>query len=109
MEGDRKITLLEPAELAPNEYGEVLPGEPIEHVAWAVRRDRGGGESLTADTTVGAWETSFRARRSGLEHISQTWALKDDGGAVWDIERISEVPAPPRRWWMIYCVKRGAA
>ena len=109
MEGDRKVTLFEPTKPTKDSYGQPIEGAPIEHIAWAVRRDRGGSEGLQADTQVGEWQTVFRVRRDGLEKIGQSWSVTDDDGTEWDIERVSEVPMPPRRWLRLYCVARAGA
>ena len=57
MEGDRRIQLLQPGPVGLNEYGEEIASEPVGHIVWARRLDRGGDEGLQADTRVGEWNT----------------------------------------------------
>ena len=108
MEGDRRITLREPGATTENSYGETVAGPFIEHFRWASRRDRGisEGVGVEAATVVGEWDTVFRVRQVGIEHITQGWGLVDDRGIAWDIDRIREVPVPRRRWWNLYCIAR---
>ncbi|WP_425152896.1 phage head completion protein [Candidatus Palauibacter sp.] len=105
MEGDRRLVLLEPGQPTQDEYSEV-DGPPIEHVAWALRMDRGGREGVIADTMVGEWHTRFRVRRDGIESLDHRWEVRDEDGRIWDIEAVNEVPMPPRRWLHLYCVRR---
>ena len=107
MEGDREITLEEPS-LAdePDEFGQVVSDMVVEHVVFATRRDRGGREDVQASAVVGSWGSIFQVRQLGLEDIGQHWSLIDDNGREYDIERISEVAFPPKRWFQLYCVAR---
>ena len=108
MEGDRPITLFEPNPTGEEDsYGEPIFGEPIEHLAFAIRRDRGGSEGLQADTQVGEWNTRFEVRMEGLADIKATWALRDERGRDCDIEAIAEAPIARNRWWWLYCVARS--
>ena len=108
MEGDRRITLLEPAEPTRDKYGDVIDeGVPVRHVVWATRRDRGSGEDENANTLVGEWQTVFRVRREGIENVGHKWLAEDERGTKWNIERVSEVPTPPRRWLLLYCVAKS--
>ena len=109
MEGDRRITLREPTPQTTNEIGEWVDGDPIDHAAWATRADRGGREGIAAETLVGEWAASFRVRRDGVERVNQSWTVTDDAGVEWDIERVSEIPLPPRRWLLLFCVARSGA
>ena len=93
MEGDRKITLLEPGAATQDSYGQVIAGDPVEHIAWAIRRDRGGSEGLQADTRVGEWNTRFDVRMPGLEDIGHTWSLIDERGREYDIQPLSSAAA----------------
>ena len=108
MEGDRRITLLEPVEPTRDEYGGVIDeGVPVRHVVWATRRDRGDAEDENANTLAGEWQTVFRVRREGIEDVNHKWSVKDERGTRWNIERVSEVPAPSRRWLLLYCVTKS--
>lgn len=107
MEGDRRVVLLEPGPTTPDDYGQVIAGEPVRHVVWAIRRDRGGSEGLQADTQVGEWQTEFRVRREGIEHVSHKWSIEDEQGRAWDIESVAEIPTPRHRWLRLYCVARS--
>ena len=108
MEGDRKITLLEPGpEIVDPLSGQRKPGPAIPRVAWAIRRDRGGSEGLQADTRIGEWQTRFEVRMDGLSNLGHTWSLTDERGREYDIEAVSEVPTGRNRWWWIYAVARS--
>ena len=109
MEGDRRIILLEPGPTTQDDYGQVRPGPPIPHVVWATRRDRGGREGLQADTQVGEWQAVFKIRRAAGGDVNQKWSIEDERGRTWDIEFVSEVPRPPRRWLLLYAVARAGA
>lgn len=103
---DRRITLLEPAVASFDSYGEEIPGDPIEHVRLARRRDRGGREVLVAETSVGEWTTSWVVRMQGLESLTREWGLRDERDIMWDIETVNELPFPPRRYFDIRCTSR---
>ena len=105
MEGTRRLTLLEPGAPTRDTYGQVIPGSPIRHTAWATRSDRGGSEGLQADTQVGQWETVFRIRQIGA-NVSHKWSVEDERGVIWDIERVGQVPFPRDRWVLLFCVAR---
>ena len=107
MEGSIRLVLLEPGPETRDQYGQVFPGVPIQHIAWATRSDRGGSEGLQADTQVGQWETVFRVRQIGLATVSHKWSVEDERGVIWDIERVSQVPQPRDRWFLLYCVARS--
>ena len=112
MEGNRRITLFEPAatEGQPQgPYGDVADAAPTEYVRWALRRDRGGQEEVAQGAAIGEWNARFEVRTLGIEDISQKWWLRDQDGREYDIVAIAEAhPADPRRrkWW-IYCTARG--
>ena len=108
MEGCRRLVLYEPGTDAPGDFGQIMSSAPIEHIVWATRRDRGGGERLTADTQVGEWATLFYVRRAGLADIDHSWWITDDDETEWDLESISEVAKPARRWLKLYCVAKGS-
>ena len=107
MEGSLLVSLFEPVAPTQNNYGEPIPGPPIRHKVWAVRLDRGGGESLQADTQVGEWKTRFQVRQIGLERMAHSWTLKDDFDRDYDIEAVSEAPGARRLHWWLFCVSRG--
>ena len=91
MEGNRPVTLVEP------------DGTSHEGV-WAVRVDRGGGESVQADTQVGNWTIRWRVRQVGLENLDHTWNLVDgQTSQLHDIEAIRDVD---RRFWILFTVAR---
>ncbi len=106
MEGDRRLVLHEPTP-GQNVGGQIVPGTPIDHVVWAIRRDRGGGEGLQADTHVGEWNSRYELRGEGLEDIDHTWTITDEKRRKLDIEAISEVPGTRGRKLWIYAVWRG--
>ena len=103
---DRRITLLEPTPGA-NVGGQIRQGDPVEHVVWAARRDRGGGERDQAATLVGSWQTRFTVRQSqALRPLDHTWALVDEHGREYDIESVAETGGRSNGWW-IYAVARS--
>ena len=92
MEGDRKITLIESSE----------PGVSHEGI-WAVRVDRGGGESVQAETQVGNWAIRWRVRQVGLANLDHTWQLLDENGQEHDVESLRDIG---RRWFDLFTVAR---
>ena len=92
MEGDRRVTLRE-------------PGEPtVSHLGiWAYRNDRGGGETVQAETQVGNWTIRWRVRQVGLADLDHTWDLVDERGQVHDIESLRDIK---RMWWDLFTVAR---
>ncbi len=111
MEGDRKITLREPGPVTHNNYGEEIPGTPVSHTVYAIRRDRGGSEGLQADTQVGNWNTRFEIRResriSAMIQNWKNWQIEDEYEREYDIEAVSETPIGRNRWFWIYAVARS--
>ena len=92
MEGDRRVTLIQPGD------------PPIIHSGiWAVRNDRGGGETVQAETQVGNWSIRWRVRQIGLENLDHTWDLLDERSQVHDIESLRDVS---RRFWILFTVAR---
>ena len=91
MEGNRKITLIEPGD------------PPVSHSAWAQRVDRGGGEAVQAETQVGNWTIRWRVRQPGLSDLDHTWDLIDERGQTHDIESLRDLN---RRFWLLYTVAR---
>ena len=91
MEGNRRITLIEPGE------------PPVSHRAWAARNDRGGGETVQAETQVGNWTIRWRVRQEGLADLDHTWNLVDERSQRHDIESLRDVS---RRFWLLYTVAR---
>ena len=106
MEGDRRVVLMEPA-AGKNVGGQLRQGAPVEHVVWALRRDRGGGEGVQADTRVGEWQTRFEVRALGLAALDHTWWLIDERGRKYDIEAVAEAPAGRGRRLYLYAVARS--
>ena len=92
MEGDRRVTLIEPGE------------PPIRHEAWATRNDRGGSESVQAETQVGSWTIRWRVRQVGLENLDHTWSLVDAyTNQPHDIEALRDID---RRFWEIFTIRK---
>ena len=91
MEGNRKITLIEPGD------------PPVSHSAWAQRVDRGGGEAVQAETQVGNWTIRWRVRQIGLENLDHTWDLDDEFSQRHDIESLRDLD---RRFWLLYTTAR---
>ena len=128
MEGNLKIELLDPVRpIQEGVYGSQIdttapfdiavgwsddatpqPAElttPTVHVVYAKRRERGGSETLRADTQVGLWKTRFEIRReSRIDLLDTSWALRDERGRLYDIEAINDLPGlrPSFRW--IYAI-----
>ena len=90
MEGDRQITLREP-------NGKSHKG------IWAQRVDRGGGESVQAETQVGLWTIRWRVRQVGLADLDHTWDLEDERSQIHDVEAIRDIG---RRWWDLFTTAR---
>ena len=107
MEGDRRIVVHQPGTPVPDSYGQLIPGTPVDHVVWAVRRDRSGREGLVADTQVGEYDATFQVRMDGLKGLDKTWTLTDERGRVHDIEDVAEVSVARNRWWLISAVGQG--
>ena len=74
MEGNRRLILYQPGPTLEDAEGEEFRAAPLEHTAWARRRDRGGSETLQSDTQVGEWQTSYRIRwLPRLAELSNEW------------------------------------
>ena len=109
MEGNLKIALLDPGPPAQEDvYGSRVDTVPTEHVVYAKRRDRGGGETLQADTLVGLWNTRFEIRReSRIESVDTSWSLRDERGRIYDIETINNAPGLRPSFLWVYAVSRS--
>ena len=106
MEGNERITLYRPGELVPDSYGQVSPSEPTVVIAYALRQDRGGRETIYSDQQSGNWQTRFEIRRfPSNEDLDEKWYLVDGRGTVYDIELRTEVKGRRTHWW-IYTVRR---
>ena len=91
MEGDRPVTLIE-------------PGDPdVRHSAWAQRVDRGGGETVQAETQVGSWTIRWRIRQVGLANLDHTWQLLDENSQEHDVEALRDIK---KMWWDLYTIAR---
>lgn len=109
MEGDRRCHLLEPdpATETTTTRGLHVPGNPIRHEVWATRYDRGGRETLTAETETGDWTSRFRCRvYDAIKGATNAWGFEDEAGVTWRIENITleQVPTGPA-WWNILCLR----
>ena len=101
---DRRITLLKPRPAAtPNELGELVPGDPVEHPVWAERRDFTGREKLQAATEFTEQRTRFLIRWHSK--VRPSWKLRDEYGQEYEIEGLAEVGR--RRYLELLAVRNG--
>ena len=101
---DRRITLLKPRPAAtPNELGELVPGDPVEHPVWAERRDFTGREKLQAATEFTEQRTRFLIRWHSK--VRPSWKLRDEYGREYEIEGLAEVGR--RRYLELLAVRNG--
>ncbi len=86
---DRRITLLEPRLRRNPKTGESVRLEPVEHRAWAARRDFTGREKLQAGVEFSADRARFVVRwRDGLQ---TDWRLRDENGEAYAIDGLAEI------------------
>lgn len=107
MEGDRKLILHRPGPVLVSASGEEVTGDSIDYVVWARRIDRGGSESLQADTQIGTWQSRFEIRRvDRWKDVDASWSLTDENGRVYDIESVAEGMGAKHRWLWVYGTAR---
>ena len=110
LRGDRRIVLespVAPTEEDFNDFGEQVNQRWEEHVVFARREDGSGRESDVADVAVAAQTVRWVVQKFGIEGVSPSWRLRDDGGNLYNIVAVSEAPQPiypPRRYLIIHSV-----
>ena len=105
MEGDRRITLMQPVRTT-NELGEDIIDDFVEYVVWAGRTDRRGDVGIEADTFVGEWPTRFQIRQDPRFDLTLDWSgwqVRDELGRTCDVQAVVEPPFGRRRFWHLFC------
>ena len=114
MEGNRRITLLEPALTGETDAaGARLCGPPIQHVVYAVRQPDPGG-SLGGDAYVaesvrgGEWPRRYTIREGSVEgRPTEDWGLIDEDGVHLAVTAVRErSTGVAARWLDIVAVRR---
>ena len=108
-EGTHKIILTRPRQGVQDDRGQLVIPEPSASdifTVYARRQDRGGRETIYADTRSGNWSTRFEIRRTPkLDRLNSDWDLADTFGRDYDIEAVDEVGNRRTHFW-IYAIRR---
>ena len=91
LEGNHRVTFLEPTTPTRDALNQAVPGEPTRHAVWARRRDTRGRERELGGVDVigGKWPAIFSVRNNGgLKRLTETWQIEDDRGELWDVESV---------------------
>ena len=102
--GTFRITLFEPS-TRQTESGEIVPAAGgTMYIRRVVQRDRGGRETLVGETSAGSWTREWEIPKAGLD-LNTRWTLNDEQGRRYDIESVDDLPASPRRYWLVRGVR----
>ena len=113
MEGNRRITLLEPQPTGERDRNnQRIYGPPLPHPVWALREDKpSAGEGLVGPAVEGgAWEVRYTIRVESVPRKpTEDWSVVDEDGMTLQLEGVFEKTSGPRaRRLILICDRTGS-
>ena len=108
MEGNIKVILRQPGTDTVGSLGEIVEGDPIEHVAWARKTPISDTEAvLFGDIKTAIESIRYRIRSVGFENIDNSWTLIENGQEYNILGVTFDVTSYRESFIFVHCTRRS--
>ena len=108
MEGNIKVILRQPGTDTLGDLGEIVPGTPIEHTAWARKTPISDTEAVLSGNIKSAIEgVRYRIRSVGFDNIDGSWTLIENGQEYNILGVTFDVTSYRESFIFVHCTRRS--